>query len=45
LREAEDDLTWEHWPDEVNCVSIDFKPIVEEAVVEKAVQQIEQSHP
>jgi hypothetical protein len=36
LCEAEDDLTWAHWPDEVNCVSIDFKPMVEEAAVEKA---------
>jgi len=28
LREIEDDLTWEHWPEELGVVSIDYRPAI-----------------
>lgn len=28
LREIEDELTWKYWPQELNCVSIDYRPAV-----------------
>jgi hypothetical protein len=32
LREIEDDLTWEHWPAELNLVSMSYHPAEKTAV-------------
>lgn len=35
LREGEDNLTWEHWPQDLQCVSIEYRPSVEQPAVKK----------
>jgi hypothetical protein len=31
LLEQEDELTWKHWPHELRLMSVDYRPMVEEA--------------